>query len=60
MQAAITPHEARELLKLFGGYMHSILCDYVQEPNGECNCTRAPLYLKVREIANQRTEASQS
>jgi hypothetical protein len=54
----LTADEAKALLKLFGGYVHTNDCDYVQKPKAECSCERANLYSKVHEIASQGHEES--
>lgn len=55
MSVALTPADAKQLLQLFGRYVHDEQCDYVQKPKAECTCQRAKLYAKVREVASQQS-----
>ena len=46
----LTSEDARDLLKLFGPYVHTATCRHVQR-GAECDCNRFRLYTKVRAIA---------
>lgn len=55
----LTSEDARDLLKLFGSFVHSDSCRYVQR-NAECDCNRFRLYTKVRAIAYPPSEVARA
>lgn len=55
----LTSDDAKDLLQLFGQFVHTEKCSYVQR-GAECDCNRFKLYTKVRAIAHPTATEAQA